>query len=194
MRSTWRPSSRAASYLPKPNSRHDSMTRSGASMSAQCSSIGYAISSQSSPSTLTCGPTARRRGRNGLVVTRGVASKSNTSSLNNRATSPWPSLAHSKTQISLTDSATLSSSRNRSTPSLGNRPYSQKRDVYHQCQLLLTKALAERPKVGVNTKIDVAVAGLDPFTEWNEAAVIERQNKLTTLARSIWRLPQPSAG
>ena len=78
--------------------------------------------------------------------------------------------------------------------SLGNRPYSQKRDVYHQCQLLLTKALAERPKVGVNTKIDVAVAGLDPFTEWNEAAVIERQNKLTTLARSIWRLPQPSAG
>ena len=32
--------------------------------------------------------------------------------------------------------------------SLGNRPYSQKRDVYRQSQLLLTKALAERPKVG----------------------------------------------
>jgi hypothetical protein len=72
--------------------------------------------------------------------------------------------------------------------SLGNRPYSQKRDVYRQSQLLLTKALAERPKVGVNTKIDVAVADLDPFTEWNEAFVIERQEKLTTLARSVWHL------
>jgi hypothetical protein len=78
--------------------------------------------------------------------------------------------------------------------SLGNRPYSQKRDVYRQSQLLLTKAVAERPKVGANTKIDVAVADLDPFTDWNEAAVGERQDKLTVSARSVWRLPQPSAG
>lgn len=77
--------------------------------------------------------------------------------------------------------------------SLGNRPYSEKRDVYRQSQLLLTKALAERPKVGANTKIDVAVAELDPFTEWNETAVIQRQHKLATLARTVWRLPQPSA-
>lgn len=78
--------------------------------------------------------------------------------------------------------------------SLGNRPYSQKRDVYRQSQLLLTKALAERPKVGANTKIDVAVAELDPFAEWNEAAVIKRQEILAALARSVWRLAQPSAG
>ncbi len=78
--------------------------------------------------------------------------------------------------------------------SLGNRPYSQKRDVYRQSQLLLTKALAERPKVGANTKIDVAVAELDPFSEWNEAAVIDRQDKLAALARYVWRLPQPIAG
>jgi len=74
--------------------------------------------------------------------------------------------------------------------SLGNRPYSQKRDVYRQSQLLLTKALAERPKIGTNTKIDIAVAELDPFTEWDEAAIIKRQDLLIMLARSVWGLPQ----
>lgn len=78
--------------------------------------------------------------------------------------------------------------------SLGNRPYSQKRPVYLQSQLLLTKALAERPKVGANTKIDVAVAELDPFPSWNEITVIDRQNILASLARSIWHVPQPAAG
>jgi hypothetical protein len=78
--------------------------------------------------------------------------------------------------------------------SLGNKPYSQKRAVYPQSKLLLTHALAERPKVGEKTRIDVAVAGLDPFTRWNEAAVIERQGKLTSLARHIWNLPSSSAG
>ena len=78
--------------------------------------------------------------------------------------------------------------------SLGNRPYSAKRDVYLQSQLLLTKALAERPKVGINTKIDVAVSGLDPFIEWNEPAVVERQHQLAVLARSIWHLPQSGVG
>src|SRR5690606_23863925 len=72
--------------------------------------------------------------------------------------------------------------------SLGNRPYSQKRNVYRQSQLLLAKAIAERPKIGANTKIDAAVAELDPYPEWNEAAVIGRQRKLTKLARSVWRV------
>lgn len=72
--------------------------------------------------------------------------------------------------------------------SLGNRPYSAKRDVYPQSQLLLTKALAVRPRVGVKTRIDVAVADLDPFTHWNEAAVAKRQGMLATLARSVWRV------
>lgn len=78
--------------------------------------------------------------------------------------------------------------------SLGNRPYSQKRNVYRQSQLLITKALAEKPKVGAKTKIDVAVAELEPFAEWNEIAVIRRQDLLTVLAHSVWRVPQSSAG
>ena len=55
--------------------------------------------------------------------------------------------------------------------SLGNRSYSQKRTVYLQSQLLLTKALAQKPKVGVQTRIDMAVEDIHPFAEWNEAAV-----------------------
>ena len=74
--------------------------------------------------------------------------------------------------------------------SLGNRPYSQKRDVYIQSQLLLTKALAERPRVGENTRIDAAVADLNPAAEWNEAAVIKRQEELATLARLAWNVPR----
>ena len=77
--------------------------------------------------------------------------------------------------------------------SLSNRPYSQKRDIYPQSQLLLTKALAMRPKVGANTKIDIAVAELHPAAKWNEAAVIERQEELAALARSAWNVPRAPA-
>lgn len=78
--------------------------------------------------------------------------------------------------------------------SLGNRPFSQKRDIFRQSQLLLTKALVERPKIGANTKIDIAVAELDPFSEWNEATVLDRQDKLTMLAKSVWELPGEEHG
>ena len=76
--------------------------------------------------------------------------------------------------------------------SLGNRPYSEKRKVYPQSQLLLTRALPEQPKVGVNTKIDRAVAKLEPFETWNEDAVTKRQGMLATLARAVWGLPKAS--
>lgn len=77
--------------------------------------------------------------------------------------------------------------------SLGNRPFSKKRSVYPQSQLLLTRALAERPKVGVKTKIDAAVAGLEPFESWNESAVAERQELVRALARSIWNVPSKAS-
>ncbi len=75
--------------------------------------------------------------------------------------------------------------------SLGNKPFSQKRPVYQQSQLLLTRAIAERPKVGVNTLIDQAVANLEPFAEWNEDTVNRRQISLAALARVVWNLPPP---
>ena len=72
--------------------------------------------------------------------------------------------------------------------SLGNKPYSKKRPVYPESQLLLTRSLSKRPKVGTNTKIDRAVAELKPFETWNEGAVIDRQELLTTLGHTVWRL------
>jgi hypothetical protein len=73
--------------------------------------------------------------------------------------------------------------------SLGNRSYSMKRNVYLQSQLLLTRALAERPKVGANTRIDVAVAGIEPFATWNEECVSKRQDMLARIAREVWSVP-----
>jgi hypothetical protein len=70
--------------------------------------------------------------------------------------------------------------------SLGNKPFSQKRTVYPQSQLLLTRCIAERPKIGTNTRIDRAVAALESFDVWNEAAVQRRQQALAELARSAW--------
>ena len=70
--------------------------------------------------------------------------------------------------------------------SLGNRAYSQKRSVYQQSKLLLTRALAERPKVGVSTQIDRALSTIEPYPAWNEAAVNDRQRSLTLLARAVW--------
>lgn len=74
--------------------------------------------------------------------------------------------------------------------SLGNRPYSQKRDVYRQSQLLLTRSLAERPKVGQSTKIDFAVAQLPVFDTWTPADVKKRHAFLSSLAFRVWSVPQ----
>lgn len=76
--------------------------------------------------------------------------------------------------------------------SLGNKPYSEKRPVYKKSRLLLTKSLSEKPQIGVNTKINVAVRDIPPFPDWNQKAVVERQNLLGRLAREVWGLPRDS--
>ena len=78
--------------------------------------------------------------------------------------------------------------------SLGNQAYSKKRPVYLQSQLLLTRSLAERPKVGFSTRIDQAVANLDPFDQWNAASIEKRQQGLTNLARRTWDISGVAAG
>jgi hypothetical protein len=42
----------------------------------------------------------------------------------------------------------------------------------------LTRALAEKPKIGKKTKIDAAVSKLEPFPTWNETSVELRQRNL----------------
>lgn len=77
--------------------------------------------------------------------------------------------------------------------SLGNRAYSEKRPIYLQSKLLLTRALSERPQVGTNTRIDRAVASIEPFPTWTERDVLQRQRWLADLARTVWRIPASSA-
>lgn len=77
--------------------------------------------------------------------------------------------------------------------SLGNRAYSEKRKVYPKSKLLLTKALSERPKIGENTRIDRAVAEIEPYPKWNEKAVEYRQQALLKLARATWGVPERTA-
>ena len=73
--------------------------------------------------------------------------------------------------------------------SLGNKAYSKKKHVYPQSQLLLTRVLSKRLRVGVNTKIDRAVAVLESFEEWNQDAVNDRQESLCLLAHDVWEIP-----
>lgn len=76
--------------------------------------------------------------------------------------------------------------------SLGNGPFSEKRKVYPQSALLLARAVSERPKVGSNTKINKAVADLEPFEHWNEGAVGRRQEMMRRLACNVWDVPDKS--
>lgn len=77
--------------------------------------------------------------------------------------------------------------------SLGNQPFSAKKPVYAQSQLLLTRAIAERPKVGINSRINAAVASLDAFEQWTPGDVEARQAQLAGLAAAVWDVPAAAA-
>jgi len=74
--------------------------------------------------------------------------------------------------------------------SLGNKPFGDKKSVYPSSKFLLTKAIGERPTVGVNTAVDRAVADLTPFEQWTSAAVADRHEQLTRLAFRVWEMPE----
>jgi hypothetical protein len=73
--------------------------------------------------------------------------------------------------------------------SLGNKPFSQKAPIYKHSQVLLTRALAETPEVGCDTKIDIAVAPFPSFQTWTKVSVLARQDQLVALARRAWNMP-----
>lgn len=74
--------------------------------------------------------------------------------------------------------------------SLGRKPFLQKRPVYQQSQLLLTRAISEKPRVGVSTRINAAVSSFDSFDAWTPDAVAKRQMQLAKLAQAVWEVPQ----
>jgi len=73
--------------------------------------------------------------------------------------------------------------------SLSNKSFSEKKHGYTQSHFLLTRTIAERIQVGVNTAIDRAVKDLMTFDEWTSASIEQRQAMLTELAKSVWDMP-----
>ena len=77
--------------------------------------------------------------------------------------------------------------------SLGNKPFVEKLPVYPRSQFLLTRVISERPVVGVNTSVERAVAGLQPFGTWDSKSIEDRQAQLGALAAKVWQMPPPDA-
>lgn len=73
--------------------------------------------------------------------------------------------------------------------SVSNEAYDKKLPGYRQSAFLLTKSLAEKPQVGVNTRLNRAVKNLQAFSEWDSKSIESRQKMLATLAKSVWSIP-----
>ncbi len=72
--------------------------------------------------------------------------------------------------------------------SISDKTYDSKKVAYPESQILLTRALDEKPGVGKNTKLNRAVKslGLRPFKMWNSESIEKRQEMLLNLARKVW--------
>jgi hypothetical protein len=78
--------------------------------------------------------------------------------------------------------------------SVSNGTYAEKMPGYRQSTFLLTKSLAEKPQVGVNTQLNRAVQELVQFDSWDSTAILKRQEMLAKLARKVWAMPDAKAG
>lgn len=74
--------------------------------------------------------------------------------------------------------------------SVSNDVYKKKLPGYRQSAFLLTKSLAEKPKVGVNTKLNKAVEELKSFETWSSSAIKARQYMLVRIAHRVWDIPE----
>jgi len=70
--------------------------------------------------------------------------------------------------------------------SVSNGSFGEKKAGYAQSSFLLTKSLVERPQVGVDTRLNRAVADLIQFETWGSVAIERRQQMLAGLARRVW--------
>ena len=76
--------------------------------------------------------------------------------------------------------------------SVSNGSYFEKMPGYRQSSFLLTKSLAEKPHIGINTQLNRAVADLIQFACWDSQSIMKRQEMLTALARKVWNIPTAS--
>jgi hypothetical protein len=73
--------------------------------------------------------------------------------------------------------------------SVSNDLYQKKIPGYRQSSYLLTRSLAEKPKVGSNTQLNRAVEQLIAFDQWDSETIECRQNMLAQLAVFVWDMP-----
>jgi hypothetical protein len=73
--------------------------------------------------------------------------------------------------------------------SVSNDLYERKLPGYRQSAYLLTRSLAEKPSVGVNTQLNRAVKDLITFDQWNSRSIECRQGMLASLAAFVWDMP-----
>ena len=73
--------------------------------------------------------------------------------------------------------------------SISNGCYEAKLPGYRESSFLLTRSLAELPKVGSNTTLNHAVADLESFDHWKSSSIQARQEILGKLARKVWNMP-----
>ena len=76
--------------------------------------------------------------------------------------------------------------------SIRNGSYAEKMPGYKHSTFLLTKSLAEKPHVGLDTRLNRAVADLIQFECWNSQMIEKRQEMLTALARKVWGISTTS--
>jgi hypothetical protein len=75
---------------------------------------------------------------------------------------------------------------------LGNKPYSQKSEIYPQSLFLLVKCQPSRPLFGIADRITRVISTVPSFKKWNREAVETRQAYLARLAREVWSVPPES--
>jgi len=70
----------------------------------------------------------------------------------------------------------------------GREFFQTKLKLYKNSKFYMTKSIAEKEQVGVNTSITRINQDLISFSEWNEQSIARRQEMLFNLAKKIWRV------
>ncbi|WP_084555264.1 DUF262 domain-containing protein [[Phormidium ambiguum] IAM M-71] len=74
--------------------------------------------------------------------------------------------------------------------SVGNKPFKDKKEAYPTSKFLLSRAIAKKVTVGVDTAIDRALQDIEPFEQWTSQSIEKRQEMLTQLAKKVWDMPK----
>lgn len=72
----------------------------------------------------------------------------------------------------------------------GNDFYAGKQIEYGNSGNYLTRSLVALAQVGQNTSVSRINAKLQPFPDWNAAAIEKRHAMLITLAQDVWKTAQ----